>query len=109
MTIETIFIVLPTVIDKKILLLIDQNQYVTPACLKIGSQLDGQSRTRLLAEPSVDAAGEIDPKPSRISAPVCSFGRLHGDTTRRADCRAEITGYTTLITIRIPGEDDHTP
>jgi hypothetical protein len=85
MAIEIIFIVLPTVINKKILFLIDQPKDVTSACLKIGSQLDGQSRTRLLAEPSVDATGEIDPKPSRISAPVCSFSRLHGDTTRRAD------------------------
>jgi len=41
MAIEIIFIVLPTVIDQKVLFLINQPKNVTPACLKIRSQLNG--------------------------------------------------------------------
>jgi hypothetical protein len=104
MAIEVIFIVLPAVIDQKVFFLIDQPKDVTPACLKIGSQLDGQSRTRLLAEPSVDASCEIDPKPSRIAAPVLSLGGLHGDTTRGTDSRTEVAGHTSFFSIRVTSQ-----
>jgi hypothetical protein len=102
--VEIVFVILPAVIDQKILFLINQPENVTPACLKIGSQLNGQSRTRLLTESSVNTTGEIDPEPSSIPAPVCSFGRLHGDTTRGTDGRAKVAGHTALITIRVTSQ-----
>src|SRR5512135_562419 len=72
-------------------------------------QLNGQSRTRLLTESSVDAAREIDPEPARITAPVLTLGRLHRDTADRTGSRAEITGHTALLAIGVPGEDDDRP
>jgi hypothetical protein len=74
MAVEIVFVVLPAVIDQKVFFLVNQAENITPACFKMRSQLNGQSRTRLLAEPSVDASCEIDPEPSRIATPVCSFG-----------------------------------
>jgi hypothetical protein len=104
MAVEIVFIVLPAVIDQKVFFLINQAENITSACLKIRSQLNGQSRTRLLAEPSVDASCEIDPKPSRIAAPVLSLGRLHGDTADRADGRTEVAGHTSFFSIRVTSQ-----
>ncbi len=83
--IEVVFVILAAVVDKKILFLINELQNIPLTCLKIRSQLNGQSRTRLLTEASVNASGKVDPEPSRIAPSVFPFGRLHGDATNRAD------------------------
>ena len=108
-TIEVIIAIFASVIDQKVFLLINQLQDIAPARLIIGCQLNGQSRTRLLAEPSVDAAGKVDPEPPGIAPAVLSFRCLHGDAAGRAHGRAEITGHTPLLPIRVPCEDDHRP
>ena len=83
--IEVVFAIFAAVVDKKILLFINELQNIPLACLKIWGQLDGQSRTRLLTEASVDTSGKVDPEPSRIAPSVFPFSRLHGDATDRAN------------------------
>jgi len=109
MPVKIVLVVFAAVIDEKILFLVYQLQNISLACFKMGSQLNGQSRTRLLTESSVNAPGEVDPEPLRITPPVPPFGRLHGDTADRTDGRAEIAGYAPLIPIRIACQDDHCP
>ncbi len=69
-----VFPVLPAVIDLEVFFFVHEFQNIGLAEFEIRSQLNGQSRTRLLAEPSVDAAREIYPEPSRVAPSVLSFG-----------------------------------
>jgi hypothetical protein len=108
-TIKVVLLVLSAVIDQKIFLLIDELQDFSLARLKMRGELNGQSRTRLLTESSVDASRKIDPKPSSIAAPIFPLGRLHGDATNWAGGRTEVTGYASLLSVRIMGENDHSP
>jgi hypothetical protein len=104
MAVEIVFVVLSAVIDQKVFFLINQAENIMPACLKMRSQLNGQSRTRLLAEASVDTSCEIDPEPSRIASTVLSLGRLHRDTADRADGRTEVAGHTSFFSIRVTSQ-----
>jgi hypothetical protein len=108
-TVKVVLLVLSAVIDQKIFFLIDELQGFSLARLKMGCELNGQSRTRLLTESSVDASRKVDPKPSSIAAPIFPLSRLHGDATDRAGGRTEVTGYASLLPVRITGEYDHSP
>jgi hypothetical protein len=107
--VKIVFAILAPVVDEKILFFIDQLEDITSACLKIGGELNGQSRTRLLAESSVDAPGKVDPEPPGVTSAVFPLRRLHGDAADRADRGAEITGNAALLAIRVPCQNDHSP
>ena len=84
-TVKIIIGVLSAVIDQQVFFFVDKLQDIALARFEMGRQLDGKGRARLLAESSVDAAGEIDAKPSRVAASICPLGRLHRDTIDWAD------------------------
>ncbi len=109
MTVKIVFLVFTAVIYQQIFLFSYQGQDIVLGEFKMGGQLDGQGRAGLLAKAAVDAAGEIDPEPGGEAPAVFPFGGLHGDTTDRTDGRAQITGHTTLLAVRVPGKDDSGP
>ena len=83
--IEVVFFVLASVIDQEILFFRNEFQDVVGAVFKSRCQLYRQSRTRLLAKSSVDAAAEIDPEPGGIAPAVLALSRFHGNAAHRAD------------------------
>jgi hypothetical protein len=109
MPIKIVLCVLSAVVDQKVLFFVNELQDFSLTRLKMRCQLNGQSRTRLLAEPSVDAPGKVDPEPSSIAAPIFPLGRLHGDAADRANGRAEVASHATFFSLRIACEDDHSP
>ena len=109
MTVKIILLIFSPVIHQKIFFFGKQGQDIVLAKFKMRGQLDGQSRAGLFTEPAIDAAGEIDPEPGGLAPSVFSFGRLHGDAAYRADRRAQITGHTPFLAVRIPGQDDPGP
>jgi hypothetical protein len=71
--VKIIIAVLSTMVDEEVLLLIDKLQNIALARLKIGSELNGESRTGLLTETAVNTAGKVDSEPSWITASVPAF------------------------------------
>ncbi len=105
--IVVILVVFAAMIDQEIFFFINQLQNFASAGLKLRSQLNGKSRTRLLTKSSVDTPGKIDSKPSGVTAPVFSFRRLHGNATHGTSSRAEVTGDTPFPAIGVTGKDDY--
>jgi hypothetical protein len=85
MPVEIVIVVLPSVINQEVLLFSNELQDVAGAVFEGRGQLYGQSRTRLLAESSIDATGEINPEPRGITTAVLTLSRFHGDAAHRAD------------------------
>jgi hypothetical protein len=83
--VEIVIVVFPSVVDQEVLFFGNELQDVAGAVFERWSQLYGQSRTRLLAKPSVDAPAEIDPEPRGIATAVLTLGHFHGNTAHRAD------------------------
>jgi len=83
--IEIVFLVFASMIHQEILFFRNELQNVVRAVFKCRCQLYRQSRTRLLAKSSVDAAAEIDPEPRGIAPAVLTLSRFHGNTTHGAD------------------------
>jgi hypothetical protein len=85
MPVKVVLVVLPAVIDEKVFFLVDQVHHLAGAGFEVRGQLNRQSRTRLLTEPSVDAPRKIDPEPLRVASPIFPFCRLHRNAADRAD------------------------
>jgi len=83
--IETVFLVLASMVDQEILFFGKELQDLVGAVFKGRCELYRQSRTRLLAKSSVDAAAEIDPEPGGIAPAVLTLSRFHGNAAHRAD------------------------
>jgi hypothetical protein len=83
--VEIVIVVLPSVVNQEVFFFGNELQDVAGAVFKGWGQLYRQSRTRLLAKPSVDATGEIDPEPRGIATAILTLGHFHGNTTHRAD------------------------
>jgi hypothetical protein len=109
MPVKIVILVLPPVVDQEILFFRNELQDVSGTVFKGRGQLYGQSRTRLLAKPSIDATAEIDPEPRGIAAAILTFSRLHGDAAHRADPRAKKAGHAPLLPVRVSREDDPRP
>src|SRR5512139_1891890 len=71
--IEIVFLVFASMIHQEILFFRNELQNVVRAVFKCRCQLYRQSRTRLLAKSSVDAAAEIDPEPRGIAPAVLTL------------------------------------
>ncbi len=84
MPVKIVIVVFPSVADQKIFFFGNELQDIAGAVLERWSQLYGQSRARLLAESSVDAAGEIDPEPRGVATAILTLSHFHGDATHRA-------------------------
>ncbi len=74
MAIKIVIPVLAAMVDQEIFLFIDELQNIIFAKFKIRSELNGQSRTRLLAEPSENTTSKIDAEPPGVTTAVLPFG-----------------------------------
>lgn len=106
MPVKVVLTVLAAAIDQEVFFLVNEIEDLVFAEFEVGSQLNCQSRTRLLTEASVNTPREVDPEPQRISSSVFAFGTFHGNAVRWAHGFAQIAGYTSFLALRISRQHD---
>src|SRR5208283_6198624 len=107
--VEVVVRMLPRTADQQVFLFVNHILPVVLTEFEIICQLDGVGRAGLFTEPAQDAAREVDAEKCRITPAVLVLRSLERNAVHRTGCRAQITGYAALLSLRVSREDDSTP
>merc|ERR1711862_837696 len=89
-------------IVQQLLLVVKQLLVRLRAELKVRSLNNGINRAGLLTESTIDALGHVNIVSCCSSSSICSLLSLYRDCLCWADCLAQLTGDTTLLSRGIP-------
>src|SRR5581483_12010405 len=92
----------------QVLFFVDKVRAVILAHLVVWSELDRVGGARVLAEPAVDAAVEIDPEELRKPPPMFILGRLQRDAGDGAHHGAQVASYAPFAAVGVARQDDPT-
>jgi hypothetical protein len=98
---EVVAGILAGTVYQQILFLINQVLAVEFPHLEIRSELNGVSRTGLLAKTAINATREVNAEKLRITAAAFIFGGLKRDAIDRTGYRTEVAGYAALASIGV--------